>query len=137
MLESSRQLNFGLGLAGAGIGGALGFFAFFWIAGHGFYALALPGALLGLGGGFASRMKSTALGGLCGIAAILLGIVTEWRYAPFMTDDSFTYFLTHLPRLSSITQLLIVVGGVFGFWFGQGRERFATNSSSNAPPASE
>jgi hypothetical protein len=48
-------------LLGAAIGGALGYVLFFWIAGQGFYGLALPGGLLGLGAGvFKCRSKMVA-----------------------------------------------------------------------------
>ena len=68
-------------LLGAAIGGAVGYFAFFWIARQGFYGLILPGGLLGLGAGvFKGRSKIVAI--LCGVLALGLGLFTEWRFAP-------------------------------------------------------
>ena len=45
------MLNLSLVFIGALAGGTLGYFAFFWIAAQGLYALVLPGGLLGLGAG--------------------------------------------------------------------------------------
>jgi len=118
----TRLINLLLCLMGALGGGLLGYHLFFWIAGYGFYALILPGALLGLGGGALCRQKSRAGGVLCGLLALGLGVYTEWRFAPFVADNSFAYFLMHLHELTPITQLMIAAGAVFGYWFGQGRE---------------
>jgi hypothetical protein len=109
MLEWTRAL-----VAGA-IGGAIGYWAFFWIAGQGFYALILPGGLLGIGAGM-FRSRSLALAVICGIAATLLGLFTEWKFAPFIADKSFGFFLAHVQQLRGITQILIAIGGFIGFY---------------------
>jgi hypothetical protein len=69
-----------LALVGAIAGGALGYWAFFWIVEQGFYALVLPGGLLGLGAGIVKN-RSWLIAVVCGLAAIGLGMYTEWRYA--------------------------------------------------------
>ena len=51
----------------------------------------------------------------------MLGIVTEWRFAPFVADESFSFFVRHLNELKPLTLILIGVGAVLGFWFGVGR----------------
>lgn len=116
-------LSFVLGVVGAVIGGYLGYILFLWIARQGFYALALPGALMGIGCGLLSRRHSFLLGALCGIAALALGVFTEWKYAPFVDDDSLLYFLKSITSLKPLTLGMIVLGGVFGFWFGVGGSR--------------
>ena len=121
MPENVNPMNWFLGIAGAIVGGALGYFAFFLLARQGLYALVLPGALLGLGCGFLSGIKSFALGLACGLAALLLGFFTEWRFAPFIADGGLKYFITHVHNLKSMTLIMIAVGGLFGFWFGIGR----------------
>jgi hypothetical protein len=65
--------------------------------------------------------KSNALGIVCGVLGALVGIFTEWRFAPFIVDESFGYFVTHLHELKSMTLILIAAGGLFGYWFGRGR----------------
>ena len=110
-----------LGLLGAVVGGTVGYFAFGWALREGFYALALPGALLGLGAGMASRVHSNLLGAICGVAALVLSVFSEWSWRPFGADGSLSYFLSNLSQLTSMTWLMIVVGTLFGFWFGQGR----------------
>lgn len=121
MAENVNTTNWLLGIVGGIVGGAIGYFVFFLIARQGFYAIVLPGALLGLGCGFLSGIQSNALGVVCGLVALLLGFFTEWRFAPFIVDDSFAYFITHVHNLKSITLIMIALGGFCGFWFGKGR----------------
>ena len=102
-------------VAGAIVGGVLGYYAFFWVLSQGFYGMILPGGLLGLGAGVAKN-KSLPLAIGCGVAALGLGLFTEWNYRPFNADDSFTYFLTHVFDNPALTLLMISVGGFLGFW---------------------
>ncbi|CAN5158503.1 hypothetical protein BH10PLA2_BH10PLA2_38440 [soil metagenome] len=104
-----------LAVCGAVVGGTVGYFAFFWISSQGFYALALPGALVGLGAGVA-KQKSRMLAIVCGLAALVLGLIAEWRSAPFIADGSLGYFVTHIHQLKPITLIMIVLGGFLGFW---------------------
>jgi len=53
-------------LLGAFAGGLVGYFGFLWIARQGFYALVLPGGLLGVGASL-FRNKSTGICILCGL----------------------------------------------------------------------
>jgi hypothetical protein len=102
-------------LLGAIAGGVAGYFLFFWITRQGFYALVLPGGLLGLGAGI-FRCRSTSIAVACGCLALALGLFTEWRFAPFVTDGRFTYFLLHIHQLKPITLLMIAAGAFIGFW---------------------
>jgi hypothetical protein len=63
-------------VCGAVAGGMIGYFVFFWIAAHGFYGLALPGGLLGLGAGI-GKNRSIFVAVLCGLAATALGLFSE------------------------------------------------------------
>jgi hypothetical protein len=118
MKADARPANWLLGFLGAAAGGALGYFAFFWIARQGFYALALPGLFLGLGCGSLSRGTSRALGIVCAVAAVILGLIVEWQFAPFKADGSLTFFLTHVGDLQPITLISIGVGALFAYWCG-------------------
>jgi len=69
-----------LGLAGAVAGGILGYLLFMVIVRHGFYAIVLPGALVGIGCGALSGRKSTGLGIACAILGLAAGIFAEWRF---------------------------------------------------------
>ena|SRR5579864_5819239 len=111
-----------LGLAGAAIGGYLGFRIFAWMMRtQGLYGLILPGALLGLGCGLLARHESVARGIACGLAGLALGLFAEWHERPFVADSSFGYFLTHLHELNSPipTLVMIALGGIFGAWWGK------------------
>jgi uncharacterized membrane protein YuzA (DUF378 family) len=77
-----------LGAVGGLLGGCLGFFGFSLIAREGFYAIALPGALVGLGCGCLSGRKSLFLGILCAVFGLLVGIVAAWRFAPFERQEA-------------------------------------------------
>jgi hypothetical protein len=111
------------GLLGAIAGGCLGYFAFFWIAQQGFYALILPPTLLGLGAGICARQRSTVLAIICGIAGLALGVFTEWRHAPFVADNSFSFFVTHIHALKPITLIMLALGAYFSYRFALGRDR--------------
>lgn len=112
-----------LGLLGAAVGGALGYHAFFWIAGQGFYALAVPAGLLGLGAGFCARQRCAPLAATCGVAGLALGLFTEWRFAPFAADGSFSYFIAHVHTLRPMTLIMLGVGAFLGYRLALGWDR--------------
>jgi hypothetical protein len=107
-------------VVGAILGGLLGYLAFGWIVTQGFYALALPGAAVGIGCGLLSTTRSLLRGILCGVAGLVLGFYSDWSQRPFLADDRFGYYLTHLHQLAPITLILIGLGGLLSFWFGKG-----------------
>jgi len=102
-------------LAGAVIGGLIGHFAFLRLTHHGYYGLVLPGGLAGLGAGV-FKSRSVVISICCGILSLGFGIYSEWRYAPFLDDNSLSYFLIHLSQLSRTTLIMIALGGIIGFW---------------------
>ncbi len=104
-----------IALLGAALGGVLGYQAFVWILKYGFYAMILPGVLLGLGASF-GRCRLLAIPILCGLAALALGLFTEWRTRPFNADKSLSYFLSHLQDLTPVTWIMVLAGGFLGFW---------------------
>ena len=50
-------------------------------------------------------------------------MLAKWKAFPFIADDSFVYFLTHLHQLKSVTLIMLVLGIVFAAWFGLGRPK--------------
>lgn len=123
MNESRRPRTIALGLLGAALGGGVGYFAFFWAARQGFYALILPPALLGLTAGYFARCRSTPLAIVCALAGLALGLYTEWQRAPFIADKSFSYFLTHVHQLKPFTLLLLALGVFMCYRFALGVDR--------------
>jgi hypothetical protein len=119
MDANSKHVNWPLGLIGAVVGGIVGYFVFFLLAGQGLYALVLVCAGPGLGGGLLLRGKSIGFGIVCGLIGVLLGLFTDWRLEPFIADPSFIYFIRNL---QTTTLILTALGGLCGFWFGMGRE---------------
>jgi hypothetical protein len=106
---------------GAMAGGVLGFFAFEWLFGYGYYALMLPVGGVGFGGGLFARRTSVVRAILCSVAGLALGIYTEWHFRPFAADAGFGYFLAHLHQLESPTWIMLFVGALLSFWLGYGR----------------
>ena len=115
MPESLRLQTIALGLLGAVVGGAIGYFAFFWIARQGFYALILPPGLMGFTAGLFARRRSTPLALVCAVAGLALGLFTEWRFAPFIADSSLLYFITHIHALKPITMLMLAIGAFLSY----------------------
>lgn len=112
LMKPARDL---LVLAAAAAGGALGYFVFFWAVRQGFYGLIIPGGLLGLSASFV-KGGSLLSAVLCGLGALALGLFCEWRFGPFVKDDSLGYFLLHLHQLRPITLIMLGVGTFIGFW---------------------
>ncbi len=120
------------GLAGAAFGGTVGYAVSAWLATQGLYALVLPGALLGLGCATVMGKSSNLAGILCGIAALPLGLLCEWRINRFIVDDSLGYFVTHLHQLTTLTWIMIVLGAVFAYWLGKGRDVYMPRPDASA-----
>jgi hypothetical protein len=104
-----------LTLAGAAVGGALGYAIFFWLVRQGLYGLIVPGGLLGLAAG-CFKPRSLSVPVVCGVAALVLGVFTEWKFAPFVADEGLGYFLRHLHELKPMTIIMILVGTAIAFW---------------------
>jgi hypothetical protein len=121
--------NLLLGVLLGGAGGVLGYFAFMWTARQGFYALLLPGGLVGAASGLVGRGKSAPRAIICALMALGVGVFTEWRFAPFIQDASLGYFLSHLHDLQPMTQLMIAGGGAIAYWLALGSERGKPGSS--------
>ena len=108
-----------LGLVGAAIGGAVGYFLFAWILGQGFYAIVIPGAALGFGFALGARRHNIGYGVLCAVLALGLGLFAEWKQ--FNADSSLGKFVRNVHQLEPITWILIVIGCICAFSIGQGR----------------
>src|SRR6184192_463662 len=79
---NDKTRNLLVGLLGAAVGGALGYFGFVLALHQGLYALMLPGGLIGLGGGLLVKDRSVVRAVACGIFAACLGLFAEWHNLP-------------------------------------------------------
>lgn len=125
-INSSRAGAYLRGAIGAVLGGAFGFgLCWFLCVKMGLYAVAMPGAFLGLGCGTLSRVRSIPLGLACMVAGFALGVVSEWFLFSFTADDSLGYFLKNLSQVGNPNRMwtFIGLGTLFAGWFGLGRER--------------
>jgi|ERR1043166_1468542 hypothetical protein len=120
---NDKTRNLLVGLLGAAVGAVLGYFAFSIVLQQGFYALMLPGGLIGLGGGLLVKDRSVLRATICGILAVCVGLFSEWRNAPFNADHSFGYFLTHVHELRGMTILMLAGGTAFAAWLSLGKQR--------------
>ncbi len=117
-----------LALLAAVVGGCVGYFTFFWIVKQGFYGIMLPPAAVGLAAGYCTPRRSQPLAITCAIGGLALGLFTEWRFAPFIVDNSLFYFMTHVHKLKSITLLMLVMGSFASYFMALG-----TGRKSDAP----
>lgn len=109
------------GLAGAVAGGIAGYFVFVLLLKNGLYSSLIPGALLGLGAGWAARGRSAVLGIVCAVATAPLTVIGEWSVMPFIKDKSLAFFVSHLHELPPLHLLMMALGIAAAWWFGQGR----------------
>ncbi len=107
--------QFIFGIVGALLGAVLGHFVFGWALRQGFYAMILPGALIGFGASVA-RCQHLALPIFCAVLALVVSLLTEWRFRPFVTDKSLAYFLTHVHQLKPVGLAMMAVGTALAFW---------------------
>ncbi len=107
-----------LSVLGATVGVALGIAASMWLKSQGYYAMILPGALLGLGANLASPRRSQVRGVFLGIAGLLVGMLAEWRLFP-VGDRSLGFFLGHLADQPMVTKLMLGFGALFAYWWGR------------------
>jgi len=133
----NRVMSTMMGVIGGIVGGVFGFVLFFWIIKQGFYAMVLPGASVGLGCGLLARHRSTPRGVACAIAALLLGLYTEWRYMPFIADDRFGFLVTHFYSLRPITLVMIGLGTALAYYLGKEAGFLAPRDGALAPAEGE
>ena len=114
-----------LGIVGAIAGAALGFWSVGVLGRQGFHAIVLPAGLPGIVGGAIARQRSVTWSIVYGAVGLAAALITEWRYRPFIADQSFGYFVRHVGDVTPIVLGVIVigaiVGGMFAFSAGRGR----------------
>ena len=113
LADSTKQVL--VSIAGAVVGGAVGFFGFQWLVSQGFYGLVLPGGLLGIGAA-CGKSRSIWVPVGCAVSALALGLVAQWHEFPFRKDASFGYFLGHVTELKPLTFIMLAAGAALAFW---------------------
>jgi hypothetical protein len=122
MSESTGNApNLVRGAFGAVAGCVLGVLGFGLLLRLGLYGMVLPGAVVGWACGAQSGGRSVPLGILSAILATGTCLYAEWHFFPFVADNSFAYFLSHLTDLQLGTTLSMSASVFAGFWFGAGR----------------
>lgn len=108
-------LNIVRGLVGMGIGGVVGVWLFEWILTQGLYAIVLPGLFIGLGCGVLIQSRCILLQVIAGISGVSLGIYCDWKHT--LGYSNFFDYLKDFHHNPPIVIILIVLGGVFSFWY--------------------
>lgn len=124
LIGNQRTNNFAVilrGVAGAVLGGVVGYFAFDFAMTKGLYMMIIPGVAIGFGCGQFSRQFSRLNGVICAVLAIVLALYVEWHFFPFVVDDSLEFFIMHIHDLRGMTQIMIAVGAYIAYRFGVGR----------------
>jgi hypothetical protein len=110
--EMKQLLLITLGaIAGAAVGTGITYF----LSEQGVRAAAIPGGMLGLAAGM-FRHRTIAVPIVCCIAALVLGLVVEWKLFPWAADQSFSFFLMHLQDKKALILIMIGIGAAVGFY---------------------
>lgn len=126
--------NLVLGTLGGCVGGAIGGLACQLLAENGLYGVALPGALVGLGFGLASRQRHIGLGFVSGSLGLLAGLLTQWKV--YSNEPSFLKLVGELKDYSVFTWIMLGVGTLMAFMFGTGSRRSPPRPVDNAQESS-
>lgn len=86
-------------------------------------ALALVGACLAIGAGLGASRRAVAWGIAIAVIAVGVTILVEWYHHPFRSDESLSYFVTHIGSTSNNSKITYALVAVAGLWFGMGRNR--------------
>lgn len=114
-----------LGILGGLLGAVVSFFLFQFLHGQGLYFMVLPGALVGLGCGFAARSRSFVFSIIALVIAIPAAIFCEWKTDAYFCDDGQTLmgigeYISRMVELRG-KQLPIFIGlnGLIALWLGR------------------
>ena len=119
------------GLGGAIVGAVLGLVAFTLLIKYvGVYAMAIPGALVGVVCSYCITRRILVLGIVCAAIAATTMIIAEWWNFPFRKNDGLGFFLQNLGQLSGLFWISLFLGSGLAFWFGQGNERTGSRGGS-------
>lgn len=129
MKDGNQIIELARGLAGAAIGGAVGYYAFAWILGYGLYAMILPGAALGYGFSLCTQQRSMLNGIICAVLAVGLGLFAEWKHFRFKDEKTVLDFLTQLHHRTPVTLIMIAVGALLAYWSANGRTNSGPSES--------
>ncbi len=126
-----------LGVVLASAGAYAGFVAYRWMLSHGYHALVLPGALLGLGAGVGAGSKSTVRGLVCAAAALVFGLYVVWCFWSIGDDGTLASFVTKVHKLSPPTMIMLAAGCLLAYWMGRDPVTTLATSSARGTSTSE
>lgn len=109
-----------LGILGAIAGGAVGFVLFRWLHSFGLYAFVLPGALAGLGCGFAAKSRLIIFSFIALVFGLIATVLAEWHTNWFADDETLLYFVKNIHESRGGMALVsILLNCVAAFWLGR------------------
>ncbi len=110
------------GLLAGAVGGYLGYLAVWWVmTNSAFWVPILPGAFAGLACGQVSPVASRVRGAINGLIGLGLAIYAQWRLfnPPFEFDGTFAGYLAHLPKLPTMTLVVLALNGILAAYWGR------------------
>jgi hypothetical protein len=124
MGSENSSLQLVKGIAGAIVGGAIGYGVFVMLSRFGIYAIILPGALIGIAASYGSRMYSLPLGIICAVAALPVSLLAHGHLFRFIQDDSLQYLFLNFYKLPTMELVMMLFGVFAAFYFGKGQDYF-------------
>jgi hypothetical protein len=109
------------GITGIVAGAGSGLLIFKWLLSQGFYGLAIPGAMLGIGFSMAVRRRHWSLAISSAALAFFWGLYCQW--SAFDRRADLSEFVSNLPQMSLWTWAMLLVGSAVAFSFFAGSEK--------------
>lgn len=113
---SPLQFTRGIGAALAAV--VVAYFAIYLLKKNGFYAMMLPGLLVGSACGYASGCRSQVLGIVSLLIAIVASVLLEWQ---IFYNEPLPRFLANFHTIGTLKIGMHLFGAVMAYWFGTGR----------------
>ena len=106
------------GIAGAAIGGILGYAIFYGIAQVGFYAVLFIGFGVGNGFSYGYRRSSQVASIACGVVALIVSVVADWHVR---SNQGLVDHVKNLQDDGVFLLAMIALSGLAGYWCSRDR----------------
>jgi hypothetical protein len=112
------------------VGGVIGFYIFHWAVRQGFFALIVPGAMVGMIAGFGIGSRSQPFAIACGVAGLAVGLFTQWTFVNRAVTMDLMEFLMKIKDQKPLTLIMLVLGTFFSYRLALGFDQPGSRRSS-------